>query len=240
VSIDPSKFEAQGLPTKEQVRTVWDAHPEASARKVAIKLTGMGYEIGYRTVARWKKKNWVEKEKPALEDTGKPNVRAVNKALKAELAKAKKPEPAPEPAAPAAAPEVATGAEGISAAVVGGEMTDQDVARIEAVRTELKPKTVEDLRAELEKERLIYNIILLREAGRKANIQVLIPKETSEFVGAFTKDKAANSPPAPIAPSAPGLNGSGNGHLPLIEGDFTVVSPTSSAIRKFLAKENAA
>jgi hypothetical protein len=133
-------------------------------------------------------------------------------------------------------------AKGLEDAVIGGTMTDADLARIEALATELAPKTQAQLREDLEKERLIYNIILLREARRKANLAALVPKDAGSFVSAFTEDSKASGPTLqPIQPpGSPGHHLNGNGQPP-IEGEFTVVAPnpTTRAIEQFLAKENA-
>lgn len=227
MTIDPDKFEAQGLPTMEQVRTVWDAHPKPSSRTIAELMTKRGWSISYKTVSRWKKANWVQEQpEDHLPASRKPNERVVNRALRAEIAKTAKPAPVVDST---------TAPDGIENALTGTGMTDADLARIEAAKIELGPKTIADLREMLEKERIIANIILLREATRKANIMVLIPKETSSFVSSFTDDaKAAGPAPATIQPpnSNPAL-------APPIEGDFRVVNPTSAAIDRFLAKENA-
>lgn len=232
MTIDPTKFEPQGMPTKEQVRTVWDAHPKPSARKIAEKLVGMGYQIGYRTVARWHESGWKD-EPPKLRahaEKGQPT--GVKKEVRAAIAKE----------SPAAVAEAGTIAEvgGLEAAVAGGKLTDPDYARIETLIKELATKEIADLRAQQEKDRIIMNIVLMREATRRAHVMTLIPKDTSSLVSAFTDDAKAVAAPAPIEPGGEGpkLNGS-NGHAPMIEGDFKVVNPTAAAIGRFLAKENA-
>lgn len=232
MTIDPDNFEAQGMPTMAQVRTVWDAHPKPSSRVIAAAMKGKGWDISYKTVSRWKKANWIEPQRDEPLVAGeKQNHREVNKALKAEIEKSKRPELVVD--------NTKSAEGGIEAALTGTTMTDADLARIEAAKKELQPKSVSELREELEKERLIYNIILLREAGRKANIQVLIPKDTSTFVAAFTDDaKAAGPGLAPIQPPGVPLP-IGGGTTPAIDGEFTVVSPSRAAIQRFLVKEDA-
>jgi hypothetical protein len=231
---DVDKFDPQTKPTKQQVRAIWDAHPKPSARKVATLIEQRGGIIHWRTVARWKKDEWKEDEPAILPgDDGKPpNHRAVNKVLREELAKG-------EAVSLAQATRAATS--GIESAIMGGTMTDDDLTRIEAARKELRTQDVTALRGELEKERLIYNIILLREAQRKANVQVLIPKDTGHFVAAFTDDAKAVAAPPPIQPTGPGPAINGSGQPLMIEGEFSVVedSEMGRAIEDFLAKENA-
>lgn len=66
MTIDPQKFEQQGKPTVDQVRTVWEAHPAPSSRKVADLLARRGFSISWRTIARWHKNGW------AAEGSAKP------------------------------------------------------------------------------------------------------------------------------------------------------------------------
>ncbi len=223
MTIDPEKFEPQGLPTKEQVRTVWDAHPKPSARKVADLLVGRGFSIGWRTVARWKKQEWREEAAPGtvpLAEQGK--VRGVNKALKVELAKI------PTETVKEADKMAADG--GMEAAMTGGKLQDADYARIEKLINELAPKSKEELLAEQDKARVIMNIVMMKEATRRAHVMVLIPKDTGSFV-ADTND-AANSVSGPTAKiENPGHQGNGD-DAKVIEGKVNQPSPLALKIRQ--------
>lgn len=56
--IDPEKFETQGRPTMAQVRAVWEQMPEPAARQCADQLRRRGFEISWRTVARYAAQGW--------------------------------------------------------------------------------------------------------------------------------------------------------------------------------------
>lgn len=218
MTIDPAKFEPQGKPTKEQVRTVWDSMPAASARKVAAELEKRGFDISFRTIARWKKTGWVDEAPKPLserlhETVRKEATKMVDKHVKA------------EPIAADGAPTLPPG----------------DAERIEAMVKDLAGKDINVLREIQEKKRTILNIVMMEETTRKAYALALIPKDTSAIIGAWTDDAKVLSPVAPIQPGADGVRPASNGHLPspTIEGDFKVVNPTSHAIHQFLAKENA-
>jgi hypothetical protein len=229
------KFEAKSRPTVGQVERVWNDHPAPSARSVCDLLNQRGFKISWRTVARWKKNNWIADpagggKKSIAEDQHTPA--PVKEQIREILA-------GMDPEVVAEANRIAAAGGSIGAAIEGGGLKDADYARIEALMTELNSKSISELRELQEKERAILNIVLMREAARKAHVMTLIPKDTSALVAAFTEEGRTLAAPAPIQPVGdPKLNGHSNGHA--IEGEFRVVNPVSDAIGKFLAKENAA
>jgi hypothetical protein len=230
VTTDPEKFEPQGKPTKEQVRTVWDAHPKPSARTIAELMKNRGFKISWRTVARWQEQGWREELAASTPFAERDKPKRAKKEVKAAIAKEK-----PEVVAEAGA---IAEAGGLKAAIEGGALTDADYLRIDGLIKELGTKELADLKAIQEKDRTIMNIVLMREATRRAHIMTLIPKDTSSLIGAFTDDAKVMAPTAPIQP----VDGQkiANGQMPMIEGEFKVVNPTTSAIQRYLAKENAA
>lgn len=48
-----------GMPSPEQVGTIWNSMPQASTRKVAEKMTNMGWKISAKTVARYQAAGFV-------------------------------------------------------------------------------------------------------------------------------------------------------------------------------------
>ncbi len=207
MTIDPTKFEPQGAPTREQVRTVWDAHPKPSSRKIEALLVGRGFEISFRTIARWKRENWAEDAVKPLAEKGQ--VRGVKKELKAELAKI-------PPATVAEAEQIAA-AGGLDAAIAGGKLGDEDYKRIDGWLTELRLVPTEaELDAVTRKERKMLNIVLMREAQRRAHIMVLIPKDTGSLVVAFTDAEVA--PTSPIQEIVSNLDARNGDSARVIEG----------------------
>lgn len=232
MSIDPTKFEAQGLPTKEQARTVWDAHPKPSARKVTDLLVKRGFSIGWRTIARWKANGWREElpssggGTPTLAEQGK--VRGVTKELKAALREI--------PAETVAEADKLAADGGLDAAMSGGKLTDADYDRIEKRIKALSPETKEKLLEIQERSRLVMNIVMMEEATRRAHVMVLIPKDTGSFI-VDTNDAAGQM--ASVAPIEAIPPGPGNGDdARVIEGKVNQPSALSMTLRKL--RENAA
>lgn len=192
MSIDPNNFAPQGKPTREQVRAVWDAHPKPSARKVANLMVDRGFDVSWRTIARWKKNDWREDAVNSVPLAEKGEVRGVKKALKAELAKI-------PPAVVKEADKIAE-AGGLEDAVTGGALKDEDYARIEKMIADLDKHSEIVLDAIEAKERKIMNIVMMREATRRAHIMVLIPKDTSALVGSMT-DAAKVTPTGKETPA---------------------------------------
>jgi hypothetical protein len=232
---------SKGAPTRAQAQAVWQAlkqrhaqtgkkQDKPSTRNVAKELAAEGYSITYGAIGKWQRANWQETAGLVRTNQRHPNRKTVAQAVRNELEKQ-------DPVTLAEATKMATA--GIEQAIIGTKLTEVDLARIEKAVADLKTKTIADLREEQERERLIYNIILLRESQRQANIQALIPKDTSELVGKFTDDaRASLSPAMPIMPTAaPGEQA--QLPAPIVNGEFKVVSPTKAAIERYLAKENA-
>ena len=202
-------------PTKDQVRTVWDETPAASSRSVAEIMKAQGFDISFRTVARWHAIGWSE------DGPNTPVTEKVHRRLKDEISKVQ------------ADAVHAVDAEVKGALEASGGLKDADYARIEKLVQDLGDKDLSDLKAMQEKERTIMNIVMMREATRRAHVMTLIPKDTSAMIAAFTDDAKTVAPPlGPIAeaPKGPAV----------IEGEFKVVSQTTAALQRFLAKESAA
>ena len=223
MTIDPEKFEPQGKPTVEQVRTVWDSMTAPSVRKVAELLERRGFTISFRTVARWRTNGWMAGPngggcKTIAEDQHTPA--PVKQHIRAELGKL-------DPATVHEANQTAA-AGGLVEAIAGGGLTDPDIARIAARITALSGETRASLLEKQETARIVMNIVLMEEATRRAHVMTLIPKDTSAFVESFTDASKALPPMAPIEPVEPARNGD---NARLIEGTATEMSPLSQAIR---------
>jgi transposase len=209
---------AKVKPTKEQAFDVWQELSDPSTRKVADALKSRGFDVSYRTIARWHANAWRE------EGPNTPISEKVHRQLKDEHAKAQ-------------AELVEEANEAMKVSLQSAGVKDADYARIEQLVKDLSGKDLADLKEMQEKERTIMNIVMMREATRRAHIMTLIPKDTSAMIEAFTSEAKMVAPPPPLQPigEAPKLNG----HA-MIEGNYKVVSPSASAIQRFLAKESAA
>lgn len=216
-------------PTVEIVKEVWEAHPEPSARAVAAQLHQEGFEISWRSVARWKKNNWLVDVKGSAKRSIAENQHTpapVKREIRAELAKM--------PAATVAEANQIAAAGGLEAAVEGGKLTDPDYERIEKRKAELEVMTAAQLIELQEKARTIMNIVLMEEAVRKAHVMVLIPKDTGSFMADAAGAARASPAMAPILPpDAAETNGDG---AKLVNGRTMPDNPVSSAIDRFLAE----
>jgi len=221
VTIDPAKFEPQGKPTREQVRAVWDAHPKPSTRKVRNLLVARGFDISFRTIARWVKNEWREDAAPGAKPLAeKGEVRAVNKAITAAL-KAVPKETVKEA-------DMIAEAGGIEGAVTGGKLQDADYARIEARIKALEPESKDRLLEIQERARLVMNIVLTEEATRRAHVMVLIPKDTGSFIKEVN-EAATSGGPVAVKVEAPNA---GNGDdARVIEGKVNPPSALSLKLR---------
>ena len=228
MSIDPEKFEPQGKPTVEQVKGVWNAHPQPSARKVATLLVNRGYSISWRTVLRWKANDWTADSAGNAKrtiDANQHTPAAGKKESRTRLA-----------LVPAATVKVARSRSGL-VTITGGKLTEDDYARIEKRTLELATKTSAELLEAQEKARTIMNIVVMEEVTRRAHVVALIPKDTGSFLSdAAEAAKVRPVDQMPILPvSGPdaGRNGAG---ARVIEGKATPVSPIASAIDTYLAE----
>lgn len=226
MTIDPEKFEPQGKPTREQVRAVWDAHAAPSARVIEALMVGRGFDISFRTIARWKAKGWGEASAPGTAPLAeKGQVRGVQKALKSEVAKI-------PPATVAEADKLAKGG-GLDATLNGGVLTEADYDRINRRVRELALQSEAGLDLIEAKSRKIMNIVMMEEATRRAHVMVLIPKDTGHFIHSMTEASKVmltggdGQPPKPGDPS-------------IIDVTPNPANPTSDAIKKFLRESEAA
>ncbi len=223
MTIDPEKFEPQGFPTREQVRTVWDAHPKPSARVIAELLVNRGFSIGWRTVARWKESNWTEPPPKSVPLSEKGKARGIKKAIKAEVAKI--------PKETLAEVDKMVAAGGIEGAVTGGHLTDDDYTRIAKRIAALAPDSKEKLLEIQERSRLVMNIVMMEEATRRAHILVLIPKDAGSFMA--DSNEAANSVAGPaVTIENPGEFSPNGDNAKLIEGKVNPPSPLSMKLRQ--------
>lgn len=217
MTIDPAKFEAQGKPTREQARTVWDGMTSPSVRTVADKLVGMGYDISWRTVARWHASGWRE-----AMPTGKPMAEKVTAAVRTEMQKLE-------------APRLSAGLE---AAVAPPAPTLDEIALIEHRRAELMTMSEAQLDQQAAKARIVLNILMMESAARRSHVMVLIPKETAALVDSFTEaTKVGLTGKDGQPPRADDLN--------VIEGTVNrepaaPPNETADAIRKFKRAQEAA
>lgn len=230
MTIDPTSFDAQGKPTPEQAKQVWEARGRPSARKLEAILTGMGYSISYRTLARW-----IELGEPggrALAHATK--VTGVKKAVAAALLEI------PQETL-AKADEMREGGIQTTVAVDLGKTAGaraQDVVQAEADYidrriTELIQKSEAELDVIEQKSRKILNIVLTEAAARRANVMVLIPKDTGHFVQAMTEASKQTLTGGIDQPPKAGDPNTIDGEMV----DITPPSPLESAVNKFFKEE---
>jgi hypothetical protein len=215
-------------PSVEQVKAAWESMRSPTSRDVGDLLNSNGYKISYRTVARWKKNNWLGDGK-----TGKASLSEqqhapgdVRKMVRSALQTM----------------DQATVDEANKIAAEGGPAPAVTSAEDPAVQrsldrlAELVPFSLTDLYGLHERTRVAMNIVMMEEAMRKANILTTIPKDLSHFVHSFTEaSKASSSVTQPIEhPAEQPRNGS---DAKLIEGTVIELSPLAKAIRA--AKEKA-
>lgn len=191
MSIDPSDFVKQGKPTPQQVKAVWDELKRPSTRKVAKMLEQRGFSISYRTIARlarigkWEGFPCVTGHESNLEK-GRP--KKVNGAMRAEVDRLTDREHA------------AFDANGLENALAPPPDIDE-WQMLEARRGELLNMSEAELDRAEAKTRKILNILLMEQASRRANLMILVPKETSALVSAMTEASGAqltggaNQPP---------------------------------------------
>jgi hypothetical protein len=191
MTIDPSNFEAQGKPTAEQARTIYDSLPHQTCDTLVAELTKRGFKISRATAARWIKSGFKTKEKsgPAKNmEVGKVrNIPAVMRDTEA---------------------------------MIGSPLTKQEIDTIQSDLDELGKLGMPDLKAMLEKERLVYNIMMLRHSQRVADKLVLIPRDSAAFVVAMT-DAAESIPTVPtgnLGDDAKLINATVNPPNPVSEG----------------------
>lgn len=204
MTINPAKFEAQGKPTPDQASTVYDSLTHQTVDALHKALTGRGYSISRATCARWIKNRFIVMTKPGrVSDVDKGDVPGVSVIIRA--------------------------AEQREAAIIGSEMTPAEASAIQKDMDELAELEIPALKALQEKERIRYNIMMLRQAQRKSDKLVLIPKDSAAFIVAMTD--AAESAPTVPAGQLPGDNAK------VIE---ATANPVSDAIAQFKRKTGVA
>ena len=111
-------------------------------------------------------------------------------------------------------------------ATTDAPLTPEEVDLIEQDMTELKALEVPQLKAMLDKERLVCNIMLLRFSQRKADLLAMIPKDTAALVKSMAEAQVS---------------------IPMVPADRTLIDVTpneqnevSNAIDMFLKREDVA
>jgi hypothetical protein len=229
--IDASKFERQGRPTKAQAKVIWDEMREPSSRKVAAVLEQRGFDISWRTIARWNEKGWVE-DPNARARASRKNGRAsgadsamVRQALRkeADVRVTKQERQVAKELTNGEAPTVMTDAE--------RELADR--------RDELMQMTDVELDVVEAKARRVMNIMMMEQAGKRAHVMMLIPKDTAAFVEAMTDARRVmntGSTAGAIVDKPHGSKHPGDGDIIDVVPNKEV-SPLTSAINKFLQSE---
>lgn len=210
MSIDPEKFSRQGRPTTEQMKAIWLEHGECSGGKLAQILGGRGFKTSKATCCRAIARGFSHRE---AYETAKVK-RAADRASMKPLG------------------EVVADVVAQTEAMLGKKMGPEEIDRLQARREELLKMELPELKALQEKNRLIYNNMVLEEGQRIADKHVLIPKDTAGFVVAMTDAKESLSEvPSGILTMVPKQ---GNGAM--IDVTPNPVNPVASAIDSFQRK----
>lgn len=228
MTIDPENFEAQGKPTPEQAKEVWlqlssISKREVGCRPVAAELERRGFSIKWRTIARWKLKDpeWNDAPPGTAALASNRMVRGVKKEIAAELLNI------PEGTRVAADTMSIVG---IPAAVLGTQGQVQDeVTVIDQRIKQLVLLSEAELDLVEQKSRKILNIVLTEAAARRANVMVLIPRDTGAFVEAMSEASKQT-----LTGGIEQMPKSGDPRV--IDGEITDVTPPTplqDAIRKF-------
>lgn len=221
-----------GRPTPEQAKQVWLDRNKPSTRKLSDILADLGYDImSYRTLARW-----LENEEPgskALAHATK--VKGVKKEVAAALLKVPTDQLAKADQMHENGIKETVHADlGKTAGARAQDVVQAEVDVIDNRIRELMVKSEAELDVIEQKSRKILNIVLTEAAARRANVMVLIPKDTGSFVEAMTEaSKQTLTGGMDQTPKAGDPN--------VIEGtakDITPKSPLASAIGKFLQDED--
>lgn len=202
MTIDPTDFVAQGKPTLEQAKTVHAALPHQTCDTLHEALTKVGFDVARSTCARWIRNGFKPKAPVIRGRTPMMEIGKVKGVLK-EVAQASKTE-----------------------ALIGSKM---DLDQIETDMADLAKLDMPGLKAVLEKERMIYNILMLRYSQRNANKLVLVPGDSAKFVVAMTDAAGSTSTVAPGI--VPGDNAT------LIENPPQASNPVSDAIALFKQRQ---
>lgn len=233
MTIDPADFKPQGKPTHEQAKAAWEQAGRCSARKLEEILKGRGFDISYRTLARW-----LELGEPGTKALAhRQKVKGVKKEISAALLQVP---PEQRQAAddmreqgigPAINAEIA---QGKTAGARAQDAVQDEVNIIDRRINELLVKSEAELDVIEQKSRKILNIVLTEAAARRANVMVLIPKDTGAFVQAMTEaSKQTLTGGIDQTPKADDPN--------VIDGDAVDITPQEQGIaadiKKFLREE---
>lgn len=202
-------------PTPAQVRFVWNSMAAPSARKVVKELEKRGGKIAFKTVLRWKDCDW------------QPRPRLRTKASQGQIR------------TPRSGPEIKEAA--AAASLIGGALPETEMAALQRDMAELGALDMPALKTLQEKERLVFNIMIMRAGQRKSHVLALIPKDVAALIQSTTdaRDSLSMIPPGePNTSLVPAGNGhaNGNGHYL----DVTPSNPISDAIAVFKRKQGAA
>lgn len=123
----------------------------------------------------------------------------------------------------------------VAAAIVGSELSPEEASLLEQDMAELKALEVPALKAMMEKERLVYNIMLMRFSQRSADRLAMAPQASAAMVKAMAE---ADTSISQIPICQPHLNGHSNGHM--IDVTPNEQNEVSNAIGLFLKQEGVA
>lgn len=216
-------FTTKTKPTVEQVRFVWNEMARPSGRKVAAELQKRGAKISFKTVMRYKRNDWAPvgsigtNDRAPLQKKLEKQSTVVNNAIRAEIEKM-------DPLHKAVAKNGIDGA-------LGGPMTNAELTAMQIEINDLAQKSDPELVALLRRDQLIFSIMVLRFGARRADLMVLVPKDSASLMASSAEVKDSYSTVAPAQ-----LNAS--------DGSMIDVTPNanevSSAIDDFLRKEGVA
>lgn len=145
-------------PTLDQARTVYESMDKKTVRKLHAKLTELGYSIGHAAVGRW----------IASQFKNKGRSRFYKVAINGDG-------------------EGVPNAADTANKLVGSKLTPEEADLITKDMTELQALEVPALKAMMEKERLVYNIMLMRFSQRSADRLAMAPQASSALVKAMSE-----------------------------------------------------
>jgi hypothetical protein len=194
MTIDPNKFDAQGLPKPEQIRAIWDELGRPSVNEVHKVLEQRGFSITYRSVARHISR-WRLQEGETRPTGTKPlrEQAAENGGMRKQLKRALKgvnPETvrkAEEMKAKGIMPTIAKDISGPSQGQKSTDRVDLEEAIIATRIAQLQVLSEAELDLIEQKSRKMLNIILTEAAARRGNVLVLIPKDIAALVDSMTE-----------------------------------------------------
>lgn len=181
---DPASipFGSLGRPTAAQARAIWESMPEPSCQSCVDLMNQRGWRISKATLARWRLAEWKEPARNTNHNGGgkvslaeKRLPRGIKKELKAEIGKLDE--------------DGKSVAKGTDVAAILAKPTDEEaltklMAEIGELTGDLKALDVYEIR---DRTKAAMDIILMRRATVRADLLILIPKDTAAFINAMTE-----------------------------------------------------